>query len=137
VTAAASARAKKVLIVDEDPAVLVSLARDLGLSFEPIAAQDADEALRILEREPEIVAVICHVNISRGRRGGPELMADIARLRPGMARIFYSQCTTDDADAFAHAFVARPWKPGEMLRTLVRTLRRLHPTRPPGYRKAS
>ncbi len=116
----------KVLLVDDDPVSLVAMARDLGFAYEPIVAENSEEALQMLRRDGSIRAVICHLNHQRGRISALALLAEAGRVAPRCARIVYSRQARWDAYAdFAHAFVTRPWPPGTLKATVRRAVRRV------------
>lgn len=117
---------EKVLLVDDDPMSLVAMARDIGFAFEPIVAENSDEALQLLRRDTHIRALVCHLNHQRGRISAPALLAEAGRIAPRCARIVFSrQARWDQYGDFADAFVPRPWPPGALKTTIRRAMRRL------------
>src|SRR5258707_10498852 len=112
----------KILIVDDEPANLRTLARLFREDYEVLTAASGDEALVLLIQHD--VAVLITDQRMPGMTG-IELLKKTVPLRPRMVRIILTGYT--DVDALVEAincgqvyrYVAKPWK-NEDLRLTVR-----------------
>ncbi|MDY0743436.1 PAS domain S-box protein [Paucibacter sp. R3-3] len=80
----------RVLLVDDDALVLESTAallQDLG--HQPSCASDAPDALRLLREDPAAFDLVM-TDQAMPRLSGAELLAEVQRLRPGLAAIVAS-----------------------------------------------
>ena len=77
------ARRSRVLVIDDEPAVLASVARALSDEHAVITAGSSADALRIIERDPSFDLVLCDV-VMPGM-GGVELIAILAQRWPALA----------------------------------------------------
>jgi DNA-binding response OmpR family regulator len=114
---------KKVLVVDDAPAVMQSLVRVLrGAGFHATGELGASAALRAAQaNHPDIL--MCDIQL--GKTNGVELSLDIAKLLPGCRIILMSGDTTStkilaDAHEHGHDFevLAKPTHPEELLALL-------------------
>lgn len=108
----------KVLVVDDEPAVLESVRELLYRDYEVFVASDPSEALAILERQ-DIAVVLTDQRMPK--TSGVELLARSARLRPETVRVLFTGYS--DIEAVIQAinkgrvfrYVAKPWDPDELL----------------------
>ncbi len=74
-------RAGRILLVDDAPDVLVTLAAFLASAgFEVIRAHDGDEALRVVASDPRLNAMI--TDYAMPGMSGAEVLLQVAALRP-------------------------------------------------------
>jgi DNA-binding NtrC family response regulator len=115
----------KILIVDDEPANLRTLARLFREDYEVLTAASGDEALAVLIQHD--VAVLITDQRMPGMTG-IELLKKTVPLRPRMVRIILTGYT--DVDALVEAincgqvyrYVAKPWKNDELRLTVKRAL---------------
>ena len=116
-----------VLVVDDEPEILASLADLLRKEFHVLATSDTDEALQTLEAED--VAIVL-VDQRMPGLSGSELLARASRLRPETVRVLITGYSDIEAVVQAvnegHVFycVTKPWNPADilgLLRTAVQT----------------
>jgi DNA-binding NtrC family response regulator len=117
--------AYKILIVDDEPANLRTLARLFRDDYEVLTAASGDEALALLGQHD--VALLITDQRMPGMTG-IELLKKTVTLRPRMVRIILTGYT--DVDALVEAincgqvyrYVAKPWNNDELRLTVKRAL---------------
>lgn len=115
----------KILIVDDEPANLRTLARLFREDYEVLTAASGDEALALLVHHD--VALLITDQRMPGMTG-IELLKKTVPLRPRMVRIILTGYT--DVDALVEAincgqvyrYVAKPWNNDELRLTVKRAL---------------
>ena len=115
----------KILIVDDEPANLRTLARLFREDYEVLTAASGNEALAVLIQHD--VAVLITDQRMPGMTG-IELLKKTVPLRPRMVRIILTGYT--DVEALVEAincgqvyrYVAKPWKNDELRLTVKRAL---------------
>jgi len=122
------ARILRVLLVDDDPILLRSLARLLRAYTEGVevaTAEDGREALQEL-RQTKFDVVVADIDMPG--LTGPELLARIQRKRPDVVRIHLSGTQSLEARyaavPVAHQFLAKPIGPDRVI-GVVDSIRRL------------
>ena len=91
----------RVLAVDDEPTILASMSRMLGREFEVVTADDAREALRLVENGEQFDVVFC--DISMPHMSGMELYDKVSVLQPELAERFVfvsGDITRDDIRRF-------------------------------------
>lgn len=116
-----------ILIVDDEPGILVALEYQLQRSYEVVTCDHPEEALQRL-REIDVAAVISDQRMPG--MTGSELLAEAARIRPDAARILL----TGYADLAAvveavnsgqiYYYLTKPWRPAELEAVLGRGIER-------------
>jgi signal transduction histidine kinase len=116
-----------VLIVDDEPGILVALEYQLQRSYEVVTCDHPEEALQKL-REVDVAAVISDQRMPG--MTGSALLSEAARLRPDAARILL----TGYADLAAvveavnsgqiYYYLTKPWRPAELDAVLGRGIER-------------
>lgn len=71
---------RRVLLVDDDPAVLRAFRRVLSATHEVMTARDGSEALRVVLGDAPLHAIIC--DISMPKLDGPTFFGELFELRP-------------------------------------------------------
>jgi DNA-binding NtrC family response regulator len=115
----------KILIVDDEPANLRTLARLFREDYEVLTAESGDDALALLDQHD--VALLITDQRMPGMTG-IELLKKTVPLRPRMVRIILTGYT--DVDALVEAincgqvyrYVAKPWDNEELRLTVKRAL---------------
>ena len=115
----------KILIVDDEPANLRTLARLFRQDYEVLTAESGDDALALLGQHD--VALLITDQRMPGMTG-IELLKKTVPLRPRMVRIILTGYT--DVDALVEAincgqvyrYVAKPWDNEELRLTVRRAL---------------
>ena len=108
----------KVLVVDDEPAVLETLYELLRRDYEPLTTTDPEEAL-VLLAEHDIALVMADQRMPGTT--GAELLAQAALMCPDTARVIFTGYS--DINALVQAinlgrvfrYVAKPWNPPELL----------------------
>ena len=116
----------RVLLVDDEESILRALGRLLrGQPYEVVTAGGAEEALRLLEREP------AHLVMSDHRmpgQTGVEFLREVRRRWPDTIRIILSGYTEVKAiidainDGEVYKYLTKPWNEEEIKLHLVRAL---------------
>jgi len=132
---------QSILVVDDEEA-LVQLTEEVlaSLGYEPVGCTGARRALDMFRAAPDrFDAVLCDVIMPD--MAGPEFVAELRRLRPGIPVILMSgyggaslQARADDAGA--QVLVQKPLRAAELARCLADVLRPAR-TEPPEGRPAS
>jgi DNA-binding NtrC family response regulator len=101
-----------------------ALSRELGKAFTVLLAAAPDEALTIIDANPDLVAVISDLNMDGVREAGLLLLAEVERRIPSSVRILVSG-TLDTVSGSIRSMVAaarsvhqsfpKPWPPGGVL----------------------
>ncbi len=108
--------ATKVLLVDDDQALLTAMKRLLGASepsWEIMIAISGEEALELM-KEHVFAVLITDLEMPRG--DGPTLLRHVAEYHPGTIRIVHSsQNGTDSARVPAHRTLSKPAAPAHLL----------------------
>ena len=73
---------KRLLIIDDEPAIRDALSRAIGVLHEVVAVASAEDAIRLLSDDDAFDLVLSDVLMDRG--GGPEVHAWISSARPGL-----------------------------------------------------
>jgi signal transduction histidine kinase/CheY-like chemotaxis protein len=97
----ASGDRPRVLVIDDEPLVVASLYRLLSRKFDVVPHTSPRQALAVLRAGERFDAVLCDVMMPE--LGGPAFHAEVARLRPALARqmVFLTGgAFTEDARAF-------------------------------------
>ena len=116
-----------VLIVDDEPGILVALEYQLQRSYEVVTCDRPEEALEKL-REVDVAAVISDQRMPG--MTGSALLSEAARLRPDAARILLTGYA--DLSAVVEAvnsgqiyyYLTKPWRPAELEAVLGRGIER-------------
>lgn len=74
-----------VLLVDDDPNVLSGYRRQLGRRYKLLTAEGGEEALRLLDGEPNVAAIVADMRMPR--MNGVQLLAEVEKRRPETVRI--------------------------------------------------
>jgi two-component system response regulator HupR/HoxA len=120
-----SSERRSVLVVDDEPALRDALFHELADEYDVVAAPGVEEALEILGRRKDFVAVVSDL-VMRGPDDGYVLLEAVRLLLPRCARVLVSG--TSEGDWFvrnetAHRFVGKPWRRGAVLAALREVLR--------------
>ncbi|MFG7490612.1 response regulator [Methylorubrum rhodesianum] len=119
-----------VLVVEDDADVRSTVISTFeALEFEVFSAQDVDEALRILQTEPNIVLVFSDVNMP-GAMNGIELGHIIRQRCPGMPILLSSGYLREDQDANGFSLLQKPYRATELVEALRGLLNNAHETTP-------
>ncbi len=115
---------RTVLVVEDDGVTRIDAAETLReAGFEVIEADGADEALRLMASRDDIVLLFTDINIP-GRMDGVELARRAHHLHPAIRLLLTSGEVRptkveipDDG-----VFLAKPYSPGDITRTVSRLL---------------
>lgn len=113
----------RVLVVDDDPAVRSLLARELGAAWVVIEASDYAKAAKVIEKNPDLHAVVSDRHLGEGPDG--LALLELARdLAPDALRVLVTGDEVDRAldDAIGREVVywliQKPWRLGEVARVV-------------------
>jgi len=115
---------RTILIVDDDDRVRWVMARELAQRFVLIEAASYPEALKRLRCKSDLAALVTDFQLGAGA-SGLELLQITMDHRPGCARVLLSGAVASAKIAWAvrtglaQAFIAKPWKWGELLEAVV------------------
>lgn len=112
----------KILIVDDDPHVLESLAELLGEDYDVLLASSGDEAIRLANEYPDIITAI--IDIKMAPMDGIEVCHHLRNIIPDIEVIFH----TAHAGSYDEAEINERQKPFDLVRkgrTLDQLLRSL------------
>lgn len=112
-------RASRVLLVDDDPIVLRALRRLLlgaRPTWEIDMAESVDAAVGLLETKIyDVVVTDLHMPVL----DGIALLRRLKKEQPSLMRVVHSShiesMTAEQADEFAHAVLAKPGRPDELV----------------------
>jgi CheY-like chemotaxis protein len=87
----------RILVIDDDAAVLGAIAQALGVEHELVFAADGAKALALIGSDVEYDLVLCNLVMPSG--GGAEIYEETAMLRPELAQrfVFMHDATADDS----------------------------------------
>lgn len=112
---------QRVLVVDDEPQVLVALEDLLGSDYVVFKSESGENALRLLEEEPDISVVVSDQRMPK--MGGDELLSrlsgvtDATRvLVTGYADIAAVVRAVNEGRLFA--YVSKPWEPSNLRLTV-------------------
>ena len=119
-----------ILLVDDDPSVLASLALLLKQNGHPaVTAGSPEDALKAVEEHP-LTLVMQDMNFSRSTTGeeGLSLLAEIRKRRPDLPVILMTawgsiELAVQGVKAGATDFVTKPWSNAQLLQTIDTQLR--------------
>jgi two-component system response regulator HupR/HoxA len=117
-----------ILVVDDEPQALQTLARLLDEAFTPHTAADTATARAILEREP-IEVVLCDQRMPD--MAGVDFLKEVREHWPDAVRMIISAYTDSEDiieavnEAGIHQYITKPWQPDNLLLT-VRGASRLY-----------
>ncbi|AZT82299.1 response regulator [Marinobacter sp. NP-4(2019)] len=116
----------RILLVDDEPNILASLRRVFQReNYELLFARDAEEALRILEKQP--VELIMTDFMMPGMNGS-ELLRDVRERWPQTIRIMLTGQANTDAvmgsikDGAVYRFILKPWNDDDIRLTIALAL---------------
>ena len=131
----------RVLVVDDDGAVLVSLALLLKQSgFEPLRAASAAEALDLLAREPvDLVLQDMNFSLQTGGEEGLALLAQLRERHPALPVLLMTAwgsigLAVAGIKAGAANFFTKPWDNGQLIELVRATLALSSPASGPSRR---
>jgi PAS domain S-box-containing protein len=114
---AGSPRRERILLVDDEPQVLVALEDLLSDRFSILKAESGQEALELLEREDEIAVVVTDHRMPS--MTGAELLARLGEGAPAL-RILLTGFADIEAvtravnDGRIFAYLSKPWNPDDL-----------------------
>jgi diguanylate cyclase (GGDEF)-like protein/PAS domain S-box-containing protein len=112
-----AAKKERVLLVDDEPQVLVALEDLLSDDFVVMTCESSEHALRMIEEEHDLAVVVSDQRMPK--IAGDELLAEVAR-RTTAARILLTGFADLTAVVRAvnsghlFAYVAKPWEPRDL-----------------------
>jgi CheY-like chemotaxis protein len=111
-----------VLVVDDEPIVRATAARILqSAGLEVVEAADGDEALRIFAEQASTLTAVL-LDLRMPGRSGEEVLSLMQQDDPSVPVIltsgYDSEVALSDGAYGAAAFIQKPYRPEELLRTL-------------------
>lgn len=74
-----------ILLVDDDPNVLSGYRRQLGRRYKLLTAEGGEEALAMLDNQPDMAMIIADMRMPR--MNGVQLLAEVEKRRPEIVRV--------------------------------------------------
>lgn len=116
----------RILVVDDEPAVLSMCQRALELAYDPVCVATSEAAIEQMQDQPFTLII---VDQALPRISGIELLSQSLSLQPNAGRIVITG--HDDQSAVvaaintgrAHAFITKPWNHTAFMRVLERETR--------------
>ena len=108
-----------VICVDDDPHSLGTLRHALEGRCTVLLATNGEEALAVLEAQPEVSAVLADLHMPG--LAGAELLARIAQVNPHCRRVVVTGYPESDELIAAinaghlHYIITKPWKLGDLI----------------------
>jgi signal transduction histidine kinase/response regulator RpfG family c-di-GMP phosphodiesterase len=124
----AHAERRRVLLVDDEPQVLVALEDLLSEEFDVLKAQSGEDALRVMRREPEIAVVITDQRMPR--MTGDEFLTRLDKhaatriLLTGYADLSAVIRAVNEGKIFA--YVTKPWNAEDLWMTVHHAAEHFH-----------
>ncbi len=119
----------RILIVDDEEAILETMAFTFEDDYDVLTAPSAPEALAVLDRSGPVAAVITDQRMPE--MTGVEFLARVYERHPNTTRIILTGYADGDAmvrainEGHVYAYVTKPWEPDE-LKQLVHRAVELH-----------
>ena len=116
----------RILIVDDEEAILETMSFTFMDLYEVITSTDAREALDLLEKNAPIACVITDQRMPG--MTGVEFLAQASQSHPETVRIMLTGFADADAtiqainDGHVYAYVNKPWEPDELKQTVKRAV---------------
>jgi CheY-like chemotaxis protein len=113
----------RILVVDDEEAILETMAFTFEDDYEVLTSASPREALALLEREGPVAVVISDQRMPE--MTGVEFLARVFALHPTTVRIILTGFADMDAiirainDGHVYAYITKPWEP-ELLKQVVR-----------------
>ncbi len=104
----------KLLCVEDDKTVLAAIQRFLGHDFKVLPANSADEALTLIEKNPDIAIVLADHRLPSGA-SGLSLLSTVKNILPDTVRaivsghIDISEMVEPINTSLIHRFILKPW----------------------------
>jgi CheY-like chemotaxis protein len=119
----------RILIVDDEEAILETMAFTFEDDYDVLTATSAPQALELLEAQAPVATVITDQRMPE--MTGVEFLARVCELHPSTTRIILTGYADGDAmvrainEGHVYAYVTKPWEPEE-LKQLVHRAVELH-----------
>jgi CheY-like chemotaxis protein len=119
----------RILIVDDEEPILETMSFTFEDEYDVLTARNARDALRILEEQGPVAAVITDQRMPE--MTGVEFLARVCERHPSTSRIILTGYADGDAmvrainEGHVYAYVTKPWEPDE-LKQLVHRAVELH-----------
>jgi len=113
----------KLLIVDDEEAILETMTFTFGDDYEVLTASSASSALELLERDGPVAVVVSDQRMPQ--MTGVEFLAKVYEMHPATVRIILTGFADMDAiigsinDGHVYAYITKPWEP-DHLKQVVR-----------------
>ncbi len=116
----------RILVVDDEEAILETMAFTFESEYEVLTALDARKALTLLDDRAPVAAVITDQRMPE--MTGVEFLARVCRRHPSTTRIILTGFADMDAivqainEGHVYAYVAKPWEPEELKQVVRRAV---------------
>lgn len=114
----------KILVVDDEAIIRMNMTSDLmDAGFDVVEAWNADQAIVILEQDPEIDAVFSDIQMP-GKLDGVDLARLIAERWPEKSIVITSGRGGPKPEALSHGsrYVAKPYEPRQVVAAFIAML---------------
>ncbi len=113
----------KILVVDDEPGVLVALSQLLSDEYEVITCQSADEAVKLLRQDSFVTLLLADQRMPK--KTGTELLIDSREIAPLVPKILIT-AYTDVEDVIRlinegqiFRYIQKPWNPEKLRETIA------------------
>jgi len=120
----------RILIVDDEEAILETMTYTFMGSYEVITADDPQRALALMDRHAPVAVVITDQRMPG--MTGVELLKKIYERHPETVRIMLTGFADSEAtiqainDGHVYAYVHKPWEPDELKQVVKQAVERFH-----------
>ncbi len=113
----------KILVVDDEPSVLVALSQLLSDEYEVITCQSADEAVKLLKQDSFVTLLLTDQRMPK--KTGTELLIDSREIAPLVPKVLIT-AYTDVEDVIRlinegqiFRYIQKPWDPKKLRETIA------------------
>jgi PAS domain S-box-containing protein len=116
----------RILVVDDEEAILETMAFTFEDDYEVLTSKSAAEALRLLDREGPVAVVISDQRMPE--MTGVEFLAKVCERHPSTVRIILTGFADMDAtirainDGHVYAYITKPWEPDDLKQVVRRAV---------------
>ena len=124
----AETRLPRILVVDDEEAILETMTFTFEGDYEVFTSSDARRALQILDEKAPIAVVLTDQRMPN--MSGVELLAEVCRRHPNTVRMILTGFADLDAiieainDGHVYAYITKPWEPDHLKHVMKQAVER-------------